>query len=88
MAYASFSDCVSLENLILPKNLNRVESHAFGNCSGMSYIVFHDKPAYMFENIFSGSTDLDIYVVPESIGWEIPGEFQGNPVSLAPVPDQ
>ena len=43
----AFSDCSSLVNLILPKNLKKVDNDAFKNCSllnNVEYLGIENKP--------------------------------------------
>lgn len=76
---AAFSDCVSLEGLILPESMENIGSRAFGNCFAIGSIVCQSTiPPYMFTNACDGVAKDNFTVeVPESaiadyqtaVGW-------------------
>lgn len=57
IADAAFAGCGTLEEVVLPKRLERLGNNAFANCSALRSVTFHsdvprmENPASVFENV-------------------------------------
>ena len=54
-----FENCTSLEKVILPDSITKIESHAFKNCSSLKSIALPKDLLAMNENAFEGCSSLE-----------------------------
>lgn len=63
----AFEGKVTLETVILPKNLKRIEEHAFEGCSTMDMPGLPDEIESIMSYAFSGCASLSITKMPEAL---------------------
>ena len=62
----TFSDCTSLKQLFLSRNISHIYSRAFENCTLLEKITIYDKIEYIADNAFEGCDKLTIYGIKGS----------------------
>ena len=77
----AFTECISLEEVVLPKNLESIREHAFSGCTALSRVYFADSDIaaedgkFIFPNTltslelcaFERCNSLKSVIIPESI---------------------
>ena len=63
-----FEGCKKLTNLVLPKNLIRLEASSLSHCTSLTHIDLPDKLKEIANKVFVG-TPLDYLVLPNTIEW-------------------
>lgn len=62
----TFSNCISLKQLVLSKNIKSIEWGAFENCTLLEKIIIYDKAEDIADNAFEGCDKLTIYGIKGS----------------------
>lgn len=62
----TFSNCISLKQLVLSKNIKSIEWGAFENCTLLEKIIIYDKAEHIADNAFEGCDKLTIYGIKGS----------------------
>mmetsp|Transcript_5590 Transcript_5590/g.6377 ORF Transcript_5590/g.6377 Transcript_5590/m.6377 type:complete len:519 (-) Transcript_5590:72-1628(-) len=76
-----FEDCSELTELMIPPNVTIIRENAFGRCSSLQKITFHDSAATTIEpQAFQHCENIRIINMPEVVLWVLDGEF-GNKTS-------
>lgn len=57
----------AIDSIVLPKNLHKIEPHAFQDCEHLKEITFNDKLTYLPERCFSGCSNLHNIEIPGNI---------------------
>ena len=64
---AAFADCTSLFNIVLPKNLKRLEMAAFHSCDSLMAIDIPEGLTWIDDYVFLGCESLKSIDVPDSV---------------------
>ncbi len=64
---SAFSDCVLLEDIIIPDSVTSIEYYAFYGCTSLSGINIPDSVTCIESSAFSGCTSLSSIEIPDSV---------------------
>lgn len=67
LAEAAFDGCYTLQEIILPNNLERIKSKAFRECHGLYAVHFPDNLLAIEDFAFSGCRYLESVCIPSSV---------------------
>ena len=59
-----FSNCSSIEKLIVPSGVSSIAARTFENCSALYYLVIPENVTYIGAGAFYGCTNLRVLVIP------------------------
>ena len=63
----AFSECSSLESVIIPNGVTSIEDSAFYSCSSLTSITIPDTVTKLGMNVFEGCSSLKIVKIPSGI---------------------
>ena len=72
-----FSECFELRNVIIPRNVERIEAFAFKSCRKFTSIVIPDGVESISFQAFAYCKNLSYLYIPASVG-EFSEDFLGN----------
>lgn len=67
MGENAFSNCTSLTNIVLPKNIERIENYTFYYCKGLTSITLPLNLLSIEESAFNNCTSLTSIEIPASV---------------------
>lgn len=80
----AFDGCHGLAAVTIPSSVTSIGVGAFMGCKGLTVMFMGEEPQVWGGDIFSGATNVKVYVQPGQ-GWQgVPGMWQGVPVAYAP----
>lgn len=76
IGYESFYGCSSLNNITIPKCVSSIGDSAFAGCTTLVGVFFSgNAPSSVGSFVFDGGTNLTVYYLPGTVGWE---DFSAN----------
>lgn len=80
----AFSGCKTVESIVIPNGMKKIEGYAFSNCSNLNYIEIPDSVTSIETGIFSGCGNLGSVEIPSSVT-DLGGNVFSNCSSLKSV---
>ena len=72
-----FYNCVSLETITLPKNMESTGNGTFQKCSGLNHVALPKKLKIIGSNVFDGCEKLERINIPEGVTLICENAFKG-----------
>jgi hypothetical protein len=67
----AFSDCPNLARISVPASVSSITIYAFDMCPNLTGVYFQgNAPGYVGEFAFDNSTNVNVYYLPGTTGWE------------------
>jgi hypothetical protein len=65
-----FSNCINIATVKIPAGVERIMPWAFADCAGLRSLYFAGNEPIILEAAFAGTTNITIYYLPGTTGWE------------------
>lgn len=62
-----FYGCSTIDNIVIPSNVTRIQSNAFENCTNLSNITMSENIKYIDKDAFSGCCNLKEITIDDTI---------------------
>lgn len=80
IGFHSFAECPLLEEIVIPANIQQINSNAFSYCERLNYIyILKEEPFFLWDDAFSDINDHVQIIVPCNCieAFEASEEWQG-----------
>jgi len=67
IGYSAFSNCTSLETVILPNSITHVETRIFDGCSSLKKVVLSKNLEYLEDSMFYNCSALTDITIPDTV---------------------
>lgn len=75
----AFSNCDSIESVIIPDSVTVIGNYAFQSCSGLTSVYFKGNAPVYGSEVFSGASNATVYYLASTTGWGT--TYAGRPTS-------
>ena len=87
-AYGVFSECLKLNNIVIPDSVTSIGASAFSGCSGLTSVTIPDGVTSIGSYAFSGCSGLTSVTIPDSVTSIGEGAFADcSGLTSATIPD-
>lgn len=62
-----FADCIDMDNVVIPDNIDRITKGMFENCTSLKKIQLSDSVTTIDDRAFFGCTELAFIIIPDSV---------------------
>lgn len=67
ISHSAFSECINIEEIIIPESVETIDNYAFFNCKKLTTIELPEKLATISFAMFSGCSSLDNIIIPDNV---------------------